>query len=269
MATARYTARSVARSDEIGWLGRLGLVAMGVSYGLVGALAIMVALGEGGSAEDRGGALQTIAQDGVGRVIVFVLAIGFGGYAIWRFAEALFDRGGRGRKPKGLARRAGAFGKGLIYTALCVIAVSVLLGAGGDSNEKQETAHVLDWPGGRYLVGAVGAGFAAAALWNLFRAVSGRFKKELDTGAMGRSEERLITIVAVVGLVARAVVFGLIGTFVLKAALEYDPEEAIGLDGALRKLAAQDYGPFLMGIVAAGLLAYGVFCVFQARYRRV
>lgn len=268
MSTARY-AHSVARSEQIGWLGRLGLVAMGVSYGLVATLAIMLALGRGGKAEDRGGALQTIAQDGFGRVVVFILAIGFGSYAIWRFAEALLDRGGQGRGPKGLAKRAGSFGKGLIYTGLCIVAVSVLLGSSGSSNEKQETAYVLDWPGGRYIVGAVGAGFGIAALWNVLRGVTGKFKKELDTGAMGAAEEKLVTIVAVVGLLARGVVFGLIGTFLIKAAVEYDPSEAIGLDGALRKLAAQDYGPFLLGLVAAGLLAYGVFCLFQGRYRRV
>jgi Domain of Unknown Function (DUF1206) len=269
VTTARYTARSVARSEEIGWLGRFGLVAMGVSYGLVAVLAIMLALGEGGKAEDRGGAFQTIAQDGVGRVVVFVLAVGFGSYAIWRFAEAIFDRGGRGRNPKGLAKRAGYFGKGLIYTGLCIVAVGVLMGSSGNSNEKQETAYVLDWPAGRYIVAAVGAGFGAAALWNVFRALSGKYKDELDTGSMGSAEETLVTIVAVVGLLARGVVFGLIGTFLLKAALEYDPSEAIGLDGALRKLAAQDYGPFLLGLVAAGLLAFGVFSLFQARYRRV
>jgi hypothetical protein len=268
MSTARY-AHSVARSEQIGWLGRLGLVAMGVSYGLVATLAIMLALGRGGKAEDRGGALQTIAQDGFGRVVVFILAIGFGSYAIWRFAEALLDRGGQGRGPKGLAKRAGSFGKGLIYTGLCIVAVSVLLGSSGSSNEKQETAYVLDWPGGRYIVGAVGAGFGIAALWNVLRGVTGKFKKELDTGAMGAAEEKLVTFAAVVGLLARGVVFGLIGTFLIKAAVEYDPSEAIGLDGALRKLAAQDYGPFLLGLVAAGLLAYGVFCLFQARYRRV
>jgi hypothetical protein len=269
MSNARYAVRSVARSEEIGWLGRIGLVAMGVSYGLVAALAIMLALGRGGNAEDRGGALQTIAQDGFGRVVVFLLAIGFGGYAIWRFAEAIFDRGGRGRRPKGLAKRAGSFGKGLIYTGLCVVAVAVLMGASGNSNEQQETAYVLEWPGGRYAVGAVGAGFGIAALWNVFRALSGRFRKELDTGAMGAAEEKLVAIVAVVGLLARGVVFGLIGIFLFKAALEYDPGEAIGLDGALRKLAAQDYGGLLLGLVAAGLLAYGVFCLFEARYRRV
>jgi hypothetical protein len=265
MTTARYA----ARSEEIGWLGRLGLVAMGVSYGLVAVLAILLALGEGGKAEDRGGALHTIAEDSFGRVVVFVLAIGFGAYAIWRFAEALFDRGGEGRDPKGLAKRAAAFGKGLIYAALCFVAVSVLLGSSGDSNEKQEAAHVLDWPAGRYIVGAVGVGFGGAALWNAFRAVTGKFKDELVTGRMGSVEEKVVSIVAVVGLFARVLVFGLIGTFLIKAAVEYDPSEAIGLDGALRKLAAQDYGPFLLGLAAAGLLAWGVFCLVEARYRRV
>jgi Domain of Unknown Function (DUF1206) len=269
VSSARYAAYSVARSKQIGWLGRFGLVAMGVSYGLVAVLAILLALGEGGKAEDRGGALQTIAEDGIGRVVVFVLAIGFGGYAIWRFAEAFFDRGAEGRKPKGLVKRAGYFGKGSIYTGLCILAVGILMGASGDSNEKQETAYVLDWPGGRYIVAAVGAGVAAAALWNAFRALSGKFKEELDTGSMGPAGEKLLTIVAVVGLLARGVVFALIGTFLIKAAVEYDPSEAIGLDGALRKLAAQDYGPLLLGLVAGGLLAFGVFCLFQARYRRV
>jgi hypothetical protein len=269
MSDARYAVGSAARSEQIGWLGRFGLVAMGVSYGLVATLAIMLVLHWGGKAEDRGGALQTIAQDGFGRVAVFLLAIGFGGYAIWRFAEAIFDRGGEGRDPKGLAKRAGAFGKGLIYSGLCFVAVSVLMGSSGESNERQETAHVLDWPGGRYIVGAVGIGFGAAALWNLFRAVSGKYKDELRTGRMGSVEEKLVTLVAIVGLCARGVVFGLISTFLIKAAVEYDPSEAIGLDGALRKLAAQDYGPVLLGLVAAGLLAYGVFCLFQARYRRV
>jgi hypothetical protein len=269
MTTARYAAHAAARSEPIGWLGRLGLVAMGVSYGLVAVLAIKLALGEGGKTEDRGGALQTIAQDGFGRIVVFALAIGFAAYAIWRFAEAFFDRGGEGRGPKGLAKRAGYVGRGLIYTGLCITAVAVLLGSSGDKNEKQETAHVLEWPAGRWIVGAIGAAFAAAALWNFYRGVTRKFKDELNTGEMGAFAEMLTTVAGVVGVLARGVVFALIGTFVIKAAVEYEPQEAIGLDGALRKLAAQDHGPYLLGLVAAGLLAYGVFCLFQARYRRV
>jgi Domain of Unknown Function (DUF1206) len=269
MTTARYAAREAARSEPIGWLGRFGLVAMGVFYGLVAVLAIKLALGEGGGAEDRGGGLQTIAQDGFGRFIVFLLAIGFGGYAIWRFAEALFDRGGQGQEPKGLAKRAASFAGGLIYTGLCVVAVSVLLGSSGEKNEQEETAKVLDWPAGRWIVAAVGVGVIAAGLWNFFRGLLRKFKDELNTGQMSGVEERLVTAVGFAGVVARGVVFSLIGIFLVKAALEYDPHEAIGLDGALRKLAAQDRGRFLLGLVAAGLLSFGVFCLFQARYRRV
>lgn len=266
MATAAETA---ARSEPIGWLGRFGLAAQGVSYGLVAVLAITLAVGEGGKTEDRGGALQTIAQDGLGRIVVALLAIGFAGYALWRFAQAVFDRGGEGKEPKGLARRAGYFGRGCIYTALCVTAVSVLLGSSGEKNEKQETANVFEWSGGRWLVAAVGLGFAAAALWNFFNGVTRKFKDDLKTGEMSASEERLLTIVGTVGVFARGVVFSLIGIFLVKAALEYDAREALGLDGALRKLVAQDHGTFLLGVVAAGLLAYGAFCLFQARYRRV
>ena len=269
MTTAKYAARSAARSEPIGWLGRLGLVAMGVSYGLVAVLAIQLALGEGGKTADRGGALQTIAQDGLGRVVVFCLAIGFGGYAIWRFAQAFLDRGGEGTGPKGLAKRLGYFGRGLIYSALCITAGSVLLGSSGESNEQKETAYVLDWPGGRWIVGAVGAGFAAAALWNFYRGVTRKFMKDMNTAAMSEFEQKLVTVAGVAGVVARGVVFGLIGIFLTRAAIEYDPQEAIGIDGALRKLAAQDYGRFLLGLVAAGLLSFGVFCLFQARYRRV
>jgi hypothetical protein len=269
MTTARYAAHSVARGEHIGWLGRLGLVAMGVSYGLVAVLAIMLALGRGGSAEDRGGALQTIAKDGFGQLVVILLAIGFAGYALWRFAQAIFDRGGEGEGLKGLAKRVGYFGRGLIYTGLSITAVAVLLGASGSGNEKEETAYVLDKPGGRYVVAAIGVGFAVAAVWNVVRGVTRKFSKDMEMGKMGPVEEKVVRVVALVGLLARAVVFGLIGGFLIKAALEYDPSEAIGLDGALRKLAAQDYGGLLLGVVAAGLLAFGIFCLFQARYRDV
>ena len=269
MTTAKYAARSAGRSESVGWLGRVGLVAMGVSYGLVAVLALLLALGEGGKTEDRGGALQTIAQDGWGRIVVILLAVGFAAYAIWRLAQAFLDRGGEGTDPKGLAKRLGYLGRALIYSFLCVTAVSVLMGASGESNEKQETAHVLDWPGGRWIVGAVAAGLAVAAVWNFYRGVTRTFMKDMNTGQMGELEQKLVTIAGVAGTVARGVVFGLIGVFLAKAAIEYDPQEAIGLDGALRKLAAQDHGRFLLGLVAAGLLSYGVFCLFEARYRRV
>lgn len=269
MSSATYAAKQAGRSKEIGWAGRLGLVAMGVSYGLVAVLAIELALGRGGKATDRQGALQTLAQDGLGRIVVFLLAIGFGAYAVWRLAQAFLDRGGEGSGVKGLAKRVGYLGRAVIYAGLCITAVAILLGSRGSHGEKKETAWVLDWPGGRWIVYAVGAGFLLAAAWNAVRGLTRRFKKQLNTESMGETEEKVVGFVGVTGLLARGVVFGLIGVFLVRAAREYDPQEAIGIDGALRKVAAQDYGEALLFIVAAGLLAFGVLCLFQARYRRV
>jgi hypothetical protein len=200
---------------------------------------------------------------------VIALAVGFAAYALWRLAQAIFDRGDEGTGPKGLAKRLGYLGRAAIYAGLCFVAVSILMGASGSSSEKKETAWVLGWPAGRWIVGAVGASFLVAAGWNIVRGLSRKFKKQLDTASMGETTEKTVSFVALVGLLARGVVFGLIGTFLVKAAWEYDPQEAIGVDGALRKLAAQSHGEILLGLVAAGLLAFALYCLVQARYRRV
>jgi hypothetical protein len=108
-----------------------------------------------------------------------------------------------------------------------------------------------------------------AGAFNLYRSLSGKFRKDLKEGQMGGEERRWYTAIGVIGHAARGAVFLLIGFFIVRAAWEYDPKEAIGLDGALAKLANAEYGPFLLGTVAAGLLAYALFCFVQARYRRV
>jgi uncharacterized protein DUF1206 len=266
----------VQRAAESRWverLARFGLVAQGVSFGLVGVLAIELALGEGGKATSREGALHTIAGHGLGRVVVFVLAIGFGSYALWRLAQAVLgheveERNGGSKWSK----RISSLGKAAIYGALCAAAVSVLVGdqgGGGSSKEKGAARGILGWPGGRWIVGAIALGIAAAALWNFYRAVSGKYKDSLKTGEMSPTVLRWTTRIAFVGLLSRAVVFGIVAWFFFKAAAEYDADKARGLDGALRKLAAAPYGSWLLGVVAAGLLAFGLFCLIQARYREV
>ncbi len=259
-------------TDERRWverLARFGLVAQGVSFGLVAVLALELALGNGGKATDRQGALQTLAHNGAGRLLVIALAVGFGAYALWRIYQAVKGRGAEGES-EGAWKRISSLGKAAIYAVLCTAAVKALLGSSsGGNEEKKATGGVLDWPGGRWLIGIVGVAFLIAALWNFWRGVSGRFRKQLKTGEMSASELRWTTRIAVVGLVARAVVFALIGVFLIKAAAEFDPKEAIGLDGALRKLAAGPHGPWLLGLVAGGLFAFGLFCLIQARYREV
>jgi hypothetical protein len=252
-------------------VARFGLVAQGASFALVAVLAIKLALGDGGNATDRQGALRAIAQNGVGRVIVVALAVGFGCYALWRLFEAVFGRKLESSEEESPWKRAGALGKAAIYGALCAAAISILVGDGGGSGgeEQKATAGILGWPGGRWIVLAIAVGVAGAALWNLYRGLSQRFLDQLKTGEMSARVRSWATRVGVVGFVARAVVFALIAWFFFDAAVDYDAKKAQGLDGALRKLASERYGTWLLGIVATGLLAYGIFCVVQARYREV
>ena len=252
-------------------VARFGLVAQGISFGLVAVLAIELAVGKGGKATDREGALRALAANGLGRIVVFILAFGFAAYAIWRLAQVflgheLEEHGGR----KKWGKRLSSFGKATIYGALSWGAFSIALGGrGGGHKEQQATKDILGWPGGRWIVGAIALAIAGAALWNFYRAVSGKYKNSLKTGQMSASELKWTTRIAFVGLMSRAVIFGLISWFFFKAAAEYDAKKARGLDGALQKLAHAPYGTALLSLVAAGLFAYGVFCLVQARYREV
>jgi hypothetical protein len=252
-------------------LARFGLVAQGISFGLVAVLAIELALGKGGKATSREGALQTIAQSGIGRVAVFVLAFGFGAYALWRLAQVFLghdveEKGGRQKAGKRLS----SLGKAVLYGSLCWAAFSIALGKhGGDGKEPEATKGILGWPGGRWIVFAIAAAIAGAALWNLYRALSGKYKDSLKKEQMSARELKWTTRIAFIGLMSRAVVFGLISWFFFKAAADYDAKKARGLDGALRKLANAPYGTVLLSVVAAGLFAFGLFCLIQARYREV
>jgi Domain of Unknown Function (DUF1206) len=262
--------RRASRSPWIERLGRIGLVAQGVLYGVVGILALKVALGAREESPDKTGALRTIADQPLGKGLLGLLAVGLAGYAVWRLAQAFFDRDDEGTGPKGLAKRGAALAKAGWYGLLCVLTIEVLLGGdGGGSSEQKTTGGVFDWPLGRYVVYAAGLCFVAAALFNGYRAVTCRFNKKLKQNEMNEAEEAAATGLGVLGHLARMVVWGLIGAFLLEAAWEYDPKQARGLDGALLEVAQASYGGVLLGAVAVGLMAYAVYCFVQARYRRI
>jgi hypothetical protein len=262
--------RRAGKSPWVERLGRAGLVAKGVLYAVVGILAVNVALGGREESPDKSGALRTIAEQPFGKGLLILLAAGLAGYALWRLAQAILDRDNEGEGPKGLAKRATALGKAGWYAVLCGLTVSTLVGNGsGSGNQQETTAGVFDRPLGRYAVYAAGLAFLGAAAFNAYRAITCKFKKKLKTGEMDEEEEQAATAVGVLGHLARFVVFALIGLFLLRAAWEYDPSEARGLDGALLELAQQPYGGLLLGAVAVGLLAYAGYCFVQARYRRI
>jgi hypothetical protein len=257
-------------------LARSGLVAKGASYGLVGLLAIKLAAGHGGKATSREGALQSLAQHGFGKVVLALLALGLAGYALWRFVQAVVEREDADdakEKLKTWGKRAGYAGRGLIYAGLTFSALKLLFGGSGEGSQDEKahrtTAAILDWPAGRLLVGAAGIVIVGVGLWNVYRGLSQKFADKWRTGAMSQVQRTWGGRVGVVGHLARGVVFGLIGIFVTKAAIDYDPKDAIGLDGALRKLAEASYGPYLLGVTAAGLVCYGLYCLVDARHRDV
>ena len=272
MDNAKQEAKDVARGPVGRGLARWGLVSKGSLYLLVGIIAADVSIGGGERLQDRGGALATLADSWYGKALVIVLAIGLAGYAAWRFAEAVLGRPLEGGKKEGWLKRLGYLARAIWYLGLLGVALSALYGAneqGGSGNEDRFTGRVLEWPLGRWLVAAVGLGIFGAGVFNVWRGVTRRFRKNLKLRKMGELEEPAFTTAGVVGHLARGVVFGLIGFFLVRAAWDYDPKEAVGLDGALSQIVRQDYGDTLLGIVASGLIAFGLYCYVEARYREV
>jgi hypothetical protein len=234
-------------------LARVGLTAKGVSYGLVGALALKLALGDGGAATSNQWAMQHLAGTSFGTILLVLLAIGLAAYAVWRLIQAW----------KGTERFVNA-ARFVIYGALTYSAVRILTGSGQESQNQsahKTTAAVLGWPGGTWIVGIAGLILIGIGLYQLYMGVSRKFEEKW------RGQSDLGNAVGVVGHIARFVVLALMGAFGLKAAVDYNPQKAVGLDGALQNLAHQSYGSFLLGLTAAGLLAYAVFCFVDARYR--
>lgn len=259
-----------------GWyaaLARTGLVAKGVSYCLVGALAVKLAVGAGGEATSRQGALQTLAHHGFGRVVLAALVAGFAAYALWRFVQAYAEKPSEDDSAaKAWGKRAGYAGRGVVYAGLTYSTLRLLFGGQAQSQNQKahhSTAVVLSWPAGPWLVGVGGVVLLGAALWNLYRGISRKFEDKWRLNKLSPGLRTWGSRAGLVGHVARFVVFGLIGSFVIKAAVDYSPKDAIGLDGALEKLARAPYGPWLLGLTAAGLVGYGVFCFFDARLRDV
>ncbi len=268
--SAQRGGEAVARRPAFAWLARAGLVARGVVYGIVGILALKLAVGSGGRATTQRGALQTIAREPFGKALLIATAVGLGGYALWRLVRAGVGHGSE--QTDGVLQRIAHLASGLAYAALAVTAVKILAGAnssGATNRPTKTTAGVLTWPGGTEIVGAVGAILVAAALYQGYKGISKKFLDNSKTREMQPKVKRAFTAIGVFGHLARMVVFGLIGYGLAKAALDYNPRTAIGLDGALNKLIHNSYGPLLLGVVAAGLIGFALYSIADARYAKV
>jgi Domain of Unknown Function (DUF1206) len=270
---AKLQAKNAAHSARP-WMerfARLGYATEGAMYTLIGVLAAGVAFGVGGRATGQQGALEIVAGSPFGGVLVGLIALGFLGYALWRGVQAIADPDGEGTDLKAVGKRIGYGVSALVYAALAFSAIGLILGSASEGGGTPDdwTALLLSWPLGQVLVAGVGTVVAGLGLRELYQAYRARFLEYLKIEEMGEKVRKWSKRWGRLGITARGIVFGVVGTFLIRAALEYDPQEARGLGGALQTLAQQPLGQWLLGAVALGLIAYGLFMLSVARYRHI
>ncbi len=249
-------------------LARAGLVARGVLYGVIGALSVGLAAGAGGKTTSQTGALKTIAHQPLGTVALIALVIGLAGYASWRLLEGV--SGFRGGQTASTSHRVSAIASGVAYAVLCGIAIEILAGSSPSSGgAKKATAGVLGWPGGPVYVVIAGVLLLGAGVYQGYKGIGRKFCEDSQTERMSAEVRRTFTALGVAGYCARGVTFLMIGYGLIKAAIDYSPKSAVGLDGALQELIHASYGPALLGVVAAGFIAFALFSIADARYHRV
>ena len=260
-------------SPAIVALARAGYAAKGVTYGLVGALSLMAAVGSGGEVTGSKGALAFILDQPFGHVLLAIVGVGLAGYALWCFVRAIVDPEDDGHDAKGLGKRAFQFFKGVVHVMLVLAVVGMVrgIGGGGDDDRGIElwTAKLMSFPLGIWLVGIAGACVIAYGVRQIQRAWTTDLDDQLSLGRMGPAARRWTVRVSRFGMAARGVVFGVIGAFLINAAWKTNPHEATGIGGALEALRRQPYGTALLAVVALGLIAYGVYELIRAMYRRI
>ncbi|MBD2106844.1 DUF1206 domain-containing protein [Nodosilinea sp. FACHB-13] len=252
-------------------LARFGYAAKGIVYMIVGLLAVMAAFDWGGRITGTEGAFQTIASQPFGKLMLFIVAIGLLGYVLWQFVQAIKDPEHQDSGAAAIGRRLGYAASGLIYSGLAFSALKLVFGrsSGGGSGSEQQTATLLSQPFGRWLVAAVGVASVAYGFYSFYRAYSTEFRRKLKLSEMSANTEKWITRIGRFGYAAKGVVAVIIGYFFIQAARAADASQAGTTEGALQAIQKQPHGAWLMGIVALGLVAYGIHLEVQARYRRI
>jgi hypothetical protein len=247
-------------------LARVGYVAKALLYATVGILAGQAALGRGGRTTDLGGALREVVRAPMGEALLLAIALGLSGYAVWRLVDAITDAEGKGSDAKGMAQRLGSAVRGLAHGALAVAAYQLATGSGGGSGSGDLVGKATD-VGGTGVLWVIAGAVLAYAFYQLYRAYAAKLGSRLDVGAASATFGRWVIGVSRAGIAARGVVFGLVGVLLVRAALHGNPQEAGGLRDSLEMLG--DMGRWPLAVVALGLVAYAVYELLNARYRRI
>ena len=263
-------ARRAKRSDALRLLARVGFVGFGVTHLLVAWLALQIAYGAPPQDGDQYGAFRILADRPFGRWVLIVVGVGLVALAVWQSLDAAVghtrDNGRERTVERIVSAGRAAFYFYLGYEIYKVVSAKPKTGA----EQKEHTAaSILAKPGGQLMVALIGLGIVAVSLGLLWYGVVRRFEKHLRIGEMSATVRRVVRRLGVAGYLAKAVAYGTVGVLVIGTALTFDPDKSRGLDAALEHLAREPSGRLALAIVAAGIAAYGVFSIAQARYREV
>jgi type IV secretory pathway VirB2 component (pilin) len=263
--------REAEQSDWLDVAARIGLVAYGIVYLLVGWLAVQLALGDHSENASPNGALAELAKQPFGEALVWAVAVGLVLLVVWRLVEAFFghrDQEGADRVRKRLA----SGGKAVIYGALAVTAFKVAVAGGSGSSggssqtQKTMTAKLMDLPAGQWIVAAVGVAIIGYAVGVAWRGWKEKFADNLETeGKLGWSGAAYL-LLGKVGHIAKGIAFAIVGSLFVYAGVTHESGETGGLDQALQKVLQQPFGPYLLLVIAAGIICYGLFCFAWARH---
>lgn len=260
-----------SRSANVLNLARVGLIARGTVYVLIGILALMVVIygpDAGGKITDSRGALRELVRQPLGYFLLSLVALGLFCYAVWRVLAGIFDYDDYGRGWSGWLVRAGQIIGGLVHLALGAYALNLMFLFTRTNNRASEQ-RLVRWlfglPFGDWIVGAVGIGIIIFGVAQFVIAWREAFRHYMD---IPEAHGRVVIPICKYGLMARGIVFSLIGWFFTRAALMHSPTEAGGFREAWRALRAQPLGDAWVSFVAIGFMAYGLFSAIEAQYRK-
>jgi hypothetical protein len=275
----RAEVAEAATSRTLELLSRAGYAAKGVVYATVGVLILGALYGAFGNEGLTGtkGAVNTIAEQPFGNILLVLLIIGLVGYVIWRFVQAIKDTEGKGGGFSGWIQRIGFMISGVFYASLTFYAAKVAgwisgagaSSAGGGTSQQALTQRLMSHELGVWAIGIAGAIFIGVAIYQFYRAGSRKFEKNWKTHEIPPQRLQFARRFAQFGISARAITFVLTGGLLILAAVRTNPQQAQGLGHALQSLRDESYGTFLLTIIGAGLVCYGIYCLLNARYRTV
>ena len=255
-------------------LARFGIATKGVVYCLIGGLTAMAAFGQGGKKTGSSGTLEFVASNSFGQILLGLIALGLVGFVYWRLYQAIADPEGKGNDGKGIVRRIGYAASGIFYIFLIVTAVQMLTGSGGGSGgsggngQEQLVGKLLQNEFGQILVGILAVIFLGKAIYQFYRAFSNKFKEKVQGSGMDERARKSFMISGKIGYISRGAVVAIISFLTFKAAFTANSSQAGGTKDAFN-LIQHEFGTIVLGVIAIGLVAYGIFMFVKARHRQM